>query len=93
MRKNTNLITSIAQAIGVLVMNGFDVEYDDNEYGVSVKIKCGGMFVDVLDANQEFERITVSTLVNKATDLKNKYKNSSESGSIVVSFDDALKLF
>ena len=64
MRINTKKVTSLAEAIGTLVINGFEVEYDSNEYGDTVYIKTKEGLVSIGDFNHE--NITVSELVNLA---------------------------
>ena len=69
-RKNTKKVTSLAQALGCLVINGFDVDYDVNEYGETISIitASGYSQLPVFD----YENITVEDLVELARDTSEK---------------------
>jgi Holliday junction resolvasome RuvABC endonuclease subunit len=87
-RNNTNIVTSMAQAIGTLIINDFNVHYEFSEYGSSLVIKAeNGLF----SLNEhDVTNITVTDLVKLA------HKTIKQNGSTetqVVDFKAALELF
>lgn len=68
MRENKKLITSVAEAIGTLIINGFYVNYDENEYGTdlyAIKNKKTINLHNIIELNDEFINITVSDFIKK----------------------------
>lgn len=92
-RNNTRKIESLVQALGTLVINGFDCDYDDDEYGNEINIKSGGKWIR-LYTNHDFESctLTVSELVDYANDVI-EASNISNIGTQTLSFNDALNKF
>ena len=91
-RNNTNKVTSLAQALGCLVINGFNVDYDVNEYGetISVKTRLGYSQLPEFD----YENITVTDLVKLAKNTVEKHSHTNDPVELqVLSVADTLNQF
>jgi hypothetical protein len=91
-RNNTKKVTSLAQALGCLVINGFNVDYDVNEYGetISVKTERGYFQLPPFD----YENILVADLVKMAKNTIQKRNNVGEPVELrTLSVTDTLNLF
>ena len=89
---NTNKITSLAQSLGSLVINGFVVDYDSNEYGETISVKSNKGLVSLGDF--DYENITVAELVKLANNAIESSNNLTVNEEVeLVSFNDALNKF
>tara|TARA_R110000850_G_scaffold272792_1_gene408335 strand:+ start:428 stop:700 length:273 start_codon:yes stop_codon:yes gene_type:complete len=90
MKDNTNKITSMAQALGCLVMNGFNVDYESCEYGVSIDVKNGNGWARL--PHFDIGRITVSEIIELASEAVKKRPIASMSEQ-PKTFDQLINLF
>ena len=90
-RNNTNKITSLEQALGCLVISGFWVDYDSNEYGETISVKTETGLRSIGKCN--YENITVVELVKLANDAIDAGKHVDNVERQTVSFQDALNMF
>jgi hypothetical protein len=91
-RNNTKKVTSLAQALGCLVINGFNVDYDVNEYGETISVRTGVRYsqLPVFD----YENITVEELVRLARNTIDKQeRNSNQVKLETLSVADTLNQF
>jgi len=87
---NNNKFTSLAQSIGSLVINGFEVDYDSNEYGDTISIKIGGGEFKQID--YDYRDVTVSQLVEIAENATTGIHRTVNLEDIKT-IEDALNLF